>query len=278
MHRTPVAHPRPVHEGRCCHPDLVISTRPLHGEHHPAMVNARTSPLEAAISHANISWPTVGVASLLSPGGEPNGGKWPECCGFVVLPESQPQWLIVRHGSINVVPVAIGLKDHGPNLALRAVAPPQICGAQRIQSPLASDADSSLTGFRPVGCPLRLRVDEALSSYREYDRDWSDAWRTHQSCSSGRHATLISHFYADREPPHEFLEQSPLRSRGPALHSEWRSRRPTDKLQILSWNPGPARGSDPSLLSSHLKGPWHVICIQSGLVSSLTVPWRRTSM
>ena len=50
----------------------------------------------------------------------------------------------------------------------------------------------------------------------------------------------------------------------PALHSDQRSRRQTDKLQI------------------HLHGSWHVICKQEGvwlrLASSPTVPWRRTSM
>ena len=35
---------------------------------------------------------------------------WPECCGFVLFLVSQNQWLIMRHGSINVVPAAIGLK------------------------------------------------------------------------------------------------------------------------------------------------------------------------
>ena len=30
--------------------------------------------------------------------------------GLFVLPESQSQWLIVRHGSINVVPASVGLK------------------------------------------------------------------------------------------------------------------------------------------------------------------------
>ena len=59
------------------------------------------------------------------------------------------------------------------------------------QSPPGSDADSSLTGFRRVVCPLRLRIDEALSSYREDDRDRSDAWRTQQSCSASRHAVLV---------------------------------------------------------------------------------------
>ena len=41
---------------------------------------------------------------------KPNGKKWPDCCGFVVLPESQSQWLILRRGSIDVVPAAIRLK------------------------------------------------------------------------------------------------------------------------------------------------------------------------
>ena len=56
----------------------------------------RTSPLEAAFRHANIPWPTIGVTPLWRPCGEPNGKKWPHCCGFMVLPESQPWWLILR--------------------------------------------------------------------------------------------------------------------------------------------------------------------------------------
>ena len=103
-----------------------------------------------------------------------------------------------------------------------------------IQSPPAADADSTLTGFRTVDCLLRFRVDDAFACYREDDRDWMDASRTEQSCSESRHTTLISHLYADREP---------------ARRSDQHSRRPTDKLQILSWNPGLARGFDPSLLS-----------------------------
>ena len=35
----------------------------------------------------------------------------PECCGFVMLPESQNQWLIMWHGSFDVNPAAIGLKS-----------------------------------------------------------------------------------------------------------------------------------------------------------------------
>ena len=67
----------------------------------------RSSPMEAAFRHTNIPWPTGGVTPLWGLRGEPNGKKWPDC--FVVLPESQSQWLILRHGSIDVVPAAIGL-------------------------------------------------------------------------------------------------------------------------------------------------------------------------
>ena len=72
--------------------------------------DGRISPLEAAFGHTNTPWPTFGVAPLWGPGGEPNGGNWPDCCGFMVLPESQVQWLVLRHGSINVVPADIGLR------------------------------------------------------------------------------------------------------------------------------------------------------------------------
>ena len=48
----------------------------------------RTSQMEAAFRHTNIPWPTGGVTPLWDPGGEHNGKKWPDCCGFVVLPES----------------------------------------------------------------------------------------------------------------------------------------------------------------------------------------------
>ena len=131
-----------------------------------------------------------------------------------------------------------------------------------IQLPPNSDADASLLGFRQVDCSLRLRIDEALSTYGDDDEDWRDAWRTHQPCSSSRRATLISQLYNDCEPAPEFLDRSPGRSPGPALKSD-RSK------QILSWNPGLASGSDLSLLASLLNGPWHVIFVQelSGFVT-----------
>ena len=77
-----------------------------------------------------------------------------------------------------------------------------------------------------------------------------DAWRTEQSCSASRHPALI------------FFTFSQIGNR---LPNSWNSRPVvTDKLQIHSWHPGPARGSDPSLLASHLNGPWRVICVQEG--------------
>ena len=140
---------------------------------------------------------------------------------------------------------------------------------QDFPSPPASDADSSLTGFRPLDCPLRLRVDD--------DRDWIDAWGTQQSCSASRHATLVSHLYANREPAPEFLEQSLRRSPGPALRSDQRSRRLTDRLQLLSWNV--------DLHEVRIRACWPRTSMGRGmwstyrrvLASSPTVPWRRTS-
>ena len=40
--------------------------------------------------------------------------------------------------------------------------------------------------------------------------------------------------------------------------------RNTDRLQILSWNPGPPRGDDHSAVANHICGPWHFICLQEG--------------
>ena len=61
----------------------------------------------------------------------------------------------------------------------------------------------------------------------------------------------------------------PRRSPSLALLPDQPNRRQTEELQILSWNPGPARESDPSLLASHHNGPWHIICVQdrSGIVT-----------
>ena len=72
------------------------------------------------------------------------------------------------------------------------------------------------------------------------------------------------HLHNDCVPTPEFRDRSPRRSPGLALESDQPKRRQIDKLQIWSWNPGPSRGSDPILLTSHLNGPCHVICVQDG--------------
>ena len=43
---------------------------------------------EARSTYACVPWPTSGVTSLWGLGGESQGNKWPECCGFVMLLES----------------------------------------------------------------------------------------------------------------------------------------------------------------------------------------------
>ena len=122
-------------------------------------------------------------------------------------------------------------------------------GFQSLRSP---DADGSLTGFRPVDCPLRLRVDDGFWSDQEDDNDWVDPWRTRPTCSASRHATLVSHLHAFREPTPEFLEQLSRRSPGPALGSDQRR---GDRLTSSGSSPGTlvvAHGNDPRALAAHL--------------------------
>ena len=90
------------------------------------------------------------------------------------------------------------------------------------------------------------------------------AGATQQSYSSSGRATLISHLHSDCVPTPEFRDRSPRRSPGLAWKSDQPKRRQTDNLQIWSWNPRPSRGSDPILLTSHLNGPCHMICVEDG--------------
>ena len=84
------------------------------------------------------------------------------------------------------------------------------------------------------------------------------------SLASPAGAPLSFLLFNDCEPTPEFLYGSPRRSPGPALKSDQPSQRQTEKLQVLSWNPGRARGSGPTLLASHLDCPWQVNCVQEG--------------
>ena len=89
------------------------------------------SPLDAAFSFAAVPWATSGVTPLWSPGGKPHGHNGQSvavssCCWkphisgsscakaisgrSAMLPDTQNQWLVMRHGSFNVVTASIGLK------------------------------------------------------------------------------------------------------------------------------------------------------------------------
>ena len=113
-------------------------------------------------------------------------------------------------------------------------------------------------------------MEDAFSCYREDDSDWFDAWRMQPSCPASRRETPVAQSEQEPEPKHS----QPLshHSACPALRPDQKNKRPSDKLQILSWNPVPMRRSDPSLLASHLNGPWHVVCVQegSGFVNDLS--------
>ena len=78
-------------------------------------------------------------------------------------------------------------------------------------------------------------------------------------------------------PTAEFLDRLLRRSHWHALRNDQCDRRPTDQVADLVVEPRPARGSDPSLLASHLNGLWHLICVQEGSALSPRVLWRRTS-
>ena len=109
LNRTFAPHPATFARSWALSSSPVTSTRVPNAK--LSMVLATTSaisPLEAAFSFASVPWHTSGVTPLWGSGGESHGNRWPECCGFVLLPESQNQWFIMRRGSYNVIPAAIG--------------------------------------------------------------------------------------------------------------------------------------------------------------------------
>ena len=91
---------------------------------------------------------------------------------------------------------------------VRVPATPPVGLPPGIQSPPASDTGSARVCFRPLECPLQLRVDDAFASLREDDEDWVDGWHCRLSCADGKRATLVSHLYPAHEPPAEFLKKS----------------------------------------------------------------------
>ena len=64
------------------------------------------SPLDAAFSFAAVPWATSGVTPLWRPAARAKAisGR------SAMLPDTQNQWLVMRHGSFNVVTASIGLK------------------------------------------------------------------------------------------------------------------------------------------------------------------------
>ena len=72
--------------------------------------------------------------------------------------------------------------------------------------------------------------------------------------------------------PGPFRSQPPThRSVVLALRRDQRHRMPSDRLQLLSWNPEHSRTSDPSLLASHLNGPWHSLQQNSAFYNDVTL-------
>ena len=152
---------------------------------------------------------------------------------------------------------------------------PQVSLPPGVRSPPGSDAHSTSVGFRDVDCPVRMRMGDAFLCLRDDDEGWVVGWCLQLSCSANKQAAWFHRPYSAHEPPLEFLRKSPRRSLGPALCPGPHSQRPTDKLQMFPWNPGPARGSDQAL--DHLTGPWRIICAQEGQASWPAVLSRRTS-
>ena len=106
LHCAVVANSRSVHEARCgracsgfqqcCR--TRTSSRWLRRSHLPDMQHS--------------AMPTFGVNVWrdAADGLWRRAGTWPECCGFVVLLDSQSQRSVMHHGSINVVLASVGLR------------------------------------------------------------------------------------------------------------------------------------------------------------------------
>ena len=71
----------------------------------------RISLVEAASGSVRVLRRTLGVTPLWRPGAVLHGHQWPECCGFVVLPGSQNEWLIMKHGSFDIKPAEVGFRS-----------------------------------------------------------------------------------------------------------------------------------------------------------------------
>ena len=86
----------------------------------------RISPLEAAFSFCVRPLAYLGVPPQWGSGDEPHRNTWSECCGFLILPESQREWLIMKHWSFNVKRAEPWPQIKRPNLALRTLVSSQL--------------------------------------------------------------------------------------------------------------------------------------------------------
>ena len=184
-------------------------------------------------------------------------------------------------------PLTSGFPRHGVRAALRPrlhqmtgcrrprlSACHQGCSRSLLRMPTANSlASAQLTERCEFVWTMLPRTTEKMTA------TGFDPWRTQLSCSASRHAAEVSHLCTDQEPTREFLQQSPRRCHGPALGTDQHSRRLTDKLQILSWNPGPARGFRSTRFGKpRQRTPQHMICFQAGAHFGPPVPSRRTSV
>ena len=88
VHRVVAAHPGPVPQARRSAAHLRFQ-RGCGTRAHPWCLR---EPAPHFRARASLQFGTCCLAHL---GGEPYGNKWLECCGFVVLPGSQKDWLIL---------------------------------------------------------------------------------------------------------------------------------------------------------------------------------------
>ena len=95
-----------------------------------------------------------------------------------------------------------------------------------ISSLPTSDVDGPLSGFRQVDCSLRLRADDAFSSYREDDISSVDGWRIQQSCQASRRDTLHFSPFRRLRAYCRVLDRLFRRSPVPALKSDQPNWRP----------------------------------------------------
>ena len=90
----------------------------------------RTIPLEAAFNHANIPWPTLGIALVWGPSGEPNGQKWPDCCMFLLLYDMVLSMLSLRPSGLEL-PTRPGTLSNGSTSSSRGDRRRMSCASER---------------------------------------------------------------------------------------------------------------------------------------------------